>query len=80
MAECKTAGSANSVALRNHGLKAILPGKFPDKTFPVEYARKDVRYALALGAKNVDHWFAAALQQGHGSRYLPVVSRISTRR
>lgn len=77
-------GSADSFALRNHGLKAILPGDFPEKAFPVQYARKDLRYALllaeqtgvqAFGARNVDHWFEAALQRGDGNRYWPVVSR-----
>lgn len=80
-----TCGSADSFALRNHGLKAILPGEFPEKAFPVDYARKDLRYALALaaetgiqalGARNVDHWFAAAIEQGLGDRYFPVVSRL----
>ncbi|MCD0503125.1 NAD(P)-dependent oxidoreductase [Bordetella petrii] len=83
--ETFTRGSADSFALRNHGLKAILPGEFPEKAFPVEYARKDLRYALALarqtgvdapGARNVEHWFAAAIEQGQGDRYFPVISRI----
>ncbi len=80
-----TCGSADSFALRNHGLKAILPGEFPERAFPVEYARKDLRYALALaeqtgvhasGAANVDHWFEQAIAQGLGERYFPVVSRV----
>ena len=78
-------GSADSFALRNHGLKAILPGEFPEKAFPVDYARKDLRYALELaqqtgvearGALAVEHWFDNAQQRGHGARYFPVVSRI----
>lgn len=78
-------GSADSFALRNHGLKAILPGEFPEKAFPVSYARKDLKYALrlaeqtgipALGARNVDQWFEAALAQGLGDRYWPVISRL----
>ena len=80
-----TRGSADSFALRNHGLKAILPGEFPERAFPVEYARKDLRYALALaeqtgvnasGAANVDQWFEQAIAQGLGERYFPVVSRV----
>src|SRR3546814_17952902 len=68
-------GSADSFALRNHGLKAMLPGDFPEKAFSVEYARKDLRYALALaaqtgvaasGARNVDRGFAAATDQEIG--------------
>lgn len=77
-------GSADSFALRNHGLKAMLPGDFPEKAFSVEYARKDLRYALALaaqtgvdapGARNVDDWFATAIEHGQGARYFPVISR-----
>ncbi len=82
--ETFTCGSADSFALRNHGLKAMLPGNFPEKAFSVEYARKDLRYALALaaqtgvdasGARNVDRWFATAIDQGQGDRYFPVISR-----
>jgi 3-hydroxyisobutyrate dehydrogenase-like beta-hydroxyacid dehydrogenase len=78
-------GSADSFALRNHGLKAILPQEFPEKAFPVDYARKDLRYALALarqtgvsalGAQTVDRWFDAAREQGHGDRYFPVISQV----
>ncbi|QKH34366.1 NAD(P)-dependent oxidoreductase [Achromobacter pestifer] len=83
--ETFTRGSADSFALRNHGLKAILPADFPEKAFPVDYARKDLRYALALadqtgiralGARNVDLWFDAALAQGHGNRYFPIISQV----
>lgn len=83
--ETFTRGSADSFALRNHGLKAILPGDFPEKAFPVTYARKDLNYALRLaeqtgiaanGARNVDHWFEAALAQGLGERYWPVISQL----
>jgi len=82
--ETLSRGSADSFALRNHGMKAILPGEFPERAFPVEYARKDLRYALALaaetgvdarGARNVDHWFEAAIGKGDGNRYFPVISR-----
>jgi 3-hydroxyisobutyrate dehydrogenase-like beta-hydroxyacid dehydrogenase len=41
-------GSADSFALRNHGLKAIIPGVFPERAFSVEYALKDLSYALEL--------------------------------
>lgn len=82
--ETFTRGSADSFALRNHGLKAMLPGDFPEKAFSVEYARKDLRYALALaeqtgvdapGARNVDQWFATAIAQGQGTRYFPIISQ-----
>ncbi len=31
-------GSADSFALRNHGMKAIVPGNFPERAFSTEYA------------------------------------------
>ena len=42
-------GSADSFALRNHGMKAMLPGVYPERAFSVEYAEKDLGYALELG-------------------------------
>ena len=59
-------GSADSFALRNHGMKAVLPGDFPERAFSVHYARKDLSYALELaadagvnaeGARRVDRLF-----------------------
>ena len=41
-------GSADSFALRNHGMKALLPEKHPEHAFPVTYMLKDVGYALEL--------------------------------
>jgi 3-hydroxyisobutyrate dehydrogenase-like beta-hydroxyacid dehydrogenase len=81
-------GSADSFALRNHGMKAILPRQFPDRAFSVEYAKKDLAYALELatdggidaeGARNVQRLFAQAIDAGLGDQYFPVVSRILNR-
>ncbi len=78
-------GSADSFALRNHGMRAILPGAFPERAFSVNYARKDLRYALELakdlkvearGAEVVDGWFQAAIDAGWGENYHPVISRL----
>jgi len=78
-------GSADSFALRNHGMKAVLADDFPDRAFSVEYARKDLRYALqlaqetrveALGAQTVETWFGRAVAAGEGQRYHPVISRL----
>jgi 3-hydroxyisobutyrate dehydrogenase len=78
-------GSADSFALRNHGLKAVLPDEYPLKAFSVLYARKDLRYALLLGeqagieldgARRVDQLFDAAIEAGFGEHYWPVVSRL----
>ena len=41
-------GSADSFALRNHGMKSLLPETHPEKAFPVNYMMKDVGYALEL--------------------------------
>ncbi len=41
-------GSADSFALRNHGMKAMLPGVFPERAFSTEYAMKDLSYAIQM--------------------------------
>jgi len=41
-------GSADSFALRNHGMKSLLPETHPERAFPVTYMMKDVGYALDL--------------------------------
>ncbi len=41
-------GSADSFVLRNHGVKAMLPGVFPLRAFSVNYMLKDMRYAIEL--------------------------------
>ena len=78
-------GSADSFALRNHGMKAVLPGEFPLRAFSVQYARKDLRYGLQLGAdagvpldnaQRVDGLFTSAIDAGFGDQYWPVVSRL----
>jgi 3-hydroxyisobutyrate dehydrogenase-like beta-hydroxyacid dehydrogenase len=79
------AGSADSFALRNHGMKAIVPQLFPERAFPVTYARKDLLYALALGdqvgvdatgARNLVACFDKAIQAGHGDKYAPAISLV----
>jgi len=76
-------GSADSFALRNHGMKAILPGVFPERAFSTDYARKDLSYALALaqklgvrapGAENADDLLKEAAERGYNKLYWPVVS------
>ena len=41
-------GSADSFALRNHGMKSLLPEDHPPRAFPVSYMLKDVGYAIEL--------------------------------
>ena len=43
-----TKGSADSFVLRNHGIKAMLPGIFPLRAFSINYMLKDMKYALDL--------------------------------
>ncbi|RVU39088.1 NAD(P)-dependent oxidoreductase [Hwanghaeella grinnelliae] len=78
-------GSADSFALRNHGMKALLPGEFPEKAFSTLYATKDLEYALDLaksagvtmpGAENVRQLFEKAAEQGYGENYWPVVAKV----
>ena len=41
-------GSADSFVLRNHGVKAMLPGVFPLRAFSINYMIKDMKYAIDL--------------------------------
>lgn len=78
-------GSADSFALRNHGMKAMLPGNFPKGAFPTDYALKDVGYALRLAAYTGHHVPGAELAKarmekardaGFSAEYFPVLSRV----
>jgi 3-hydroxyisobutyrate dehydrogenase len=77
-------GSADSFALRNHGMKAIVPGNFPERAFSTEYALKDLSYALELaadagvkirGAELVGRVFQEAIDAGSGGAYFPVIAK-----
>ncbi len=83
--ETLSLGSADSFVLRNHGMKAMIPGDFPERAFSVDYAAKDLRYALELaqqtgvdaaGAKNVQRLYGLSRAQGDKDAYHPVVSRV----
>jgi len=83
--EVLSKGSADSFALRHHAMKAMLPNKFPLKAFSVEYALKDVSYALELaktarielsGLKNAKALLEKAAAAGHAAEYFPVVAKI----
>lgn len=80
-----TKGSADSFALRNHGMKAVLPGEFPLRAFSTEYALKDLEYALQMaadngvampGAESVRKLLKTAIDDGYGELYWPVISRV----
>ena len=77
-------GSADSFALRNHGLKAIVPGNFPERAFSTEYALKDLSYALELaadagikirGAELIGQVLQEAIDAGSGGAYFPVIAK-----
>jgi 3-hydroxyisobutyrate dehydrogenase len=77
-------GSADSFALRNHGMKAIVPGNFPERAFSAEYALKDLSYALELaaeagikirGAELVGQVLQEAIDAGSGGAYFPVIAK-----
>lgn len=78
-------GSADSFALRNHGMKAMLADTFPERAFSTEYARKDISYALDLarsvniklqGAELADKLLGEAIDAGDGDLYWPVIARV----
>jgi len=78
-------GSADSFALRNHGMKAMLVDTFPERAFSTEYARKDMSYALDLarsvniklqGAELADRLLGEAIAAGDGDLYWPVIARV----
>lgn len=78
-------GSADSFALRNHGMKAVVPDTFPERAFSTSYARKDISYALSLagsvglkleGAELADRLLGRTQEAGFADLYWPVVSRI----
>lgn len=80
--ETLSKGSADSFALRNHGMKAMLPGVFPERAFSTEYALKDLGYAIAmgeqhgvpgLGADVARELMERAVELGYGKEYWPVL-------
>jgi 3-hydroxyisobutyrate dehydrogenase-like beta-hydroxyacid dehydrogenase len=81
-------GSADSFALRNHGMKAMLPGLYPERTFSVDYAVKDNGYALDLGrdcgvrlrgAQLLAEVLEEARAAGLGAAYWPVIAKVVDR-
>ena len=75
-------GSADSFALRHHGMAAMLPDDFPERAFSVEYALKDMEYLLEFaqqaraelaGAKNAMAALERAAVGGNRKKYFPVL-------
>ena len=80
--ETLTKGSADSFGLRNHGMKAMLPGVFPLRAFSTDYALKDLGYAIqmaeehgvpALGADVARELMERAKEMGFDKEYWPVL-------
>ena len=78
-------GSADSFALRNHGMKSMLPDTFPTGAFPTDYALKDVSYAIDLaaltgirahGAELARSRMEQAKAAGYQDAYFPVLARV----
>jgi 3-hydroxyisobutyrate dehydrogenase-like beta-hydroxyacid dehydrogenase len=83
--EVLSKGSADSFALRNHGMKAMLQGDYPERAFSSEYALKDIRYALRLaeeaglflsGADNAKEVIKKAIRAGYGKEYFPALAKV----
>ena len=83
--ETLSKGSADSFALRNHGMKAMIPGEFPERAFSTEYALKDLAYALDLardvdlqtpGAELAGSVLQEAIDNGFGAAYWPVIVKV----
>jgi 3-hydroxyisobutyrate dehydrogenase-like beta-hydroxyacid dehydrogenase len=78
-------GSGDSFVLRNHGMKAMLPGVFPERAFSTRYAMKDLSYALEMADASGLDMAAAKLTMerlkkaeaaGYGDQYHPVVLKV----
>jgi len=78
-------GSADSFALRNHGMKALLPGAYPERAFSAEYMLKDVGYALEVaaacglhlsGAENARALLEQTIAAGFGAEYFPALAKV----
>src|SRR5438874_2410300 len=78
-------GSADSFALRNHGMKAMLPQNFPERAFSAQYALKDITYALECaaeaglelaGAELARVRLQQAIARGFGEQYWPVIAKV----
>jgi 3-hydroxyisobutyrate dehydrogenase-like beta-hydroxyacid dehydrogenase len=82
-------GSGDSFVLRNHGMKAMLPRIFPERSFPPEYVLKDLGYTIEL-AKScgvqprlpavVEGYYQAAVETGLGGRYFPAIIQLIEKR
>lgn len=82
LVEAVSLGSGDSFALRNHGLKAMAPRAFPERSFPSPYVLKDIGYAIELAAscgvkprmaERAREYYARAVEAGIGDKYFPAI-------
>lgn len=88
--ETLTKGSADSFALRNHGMKSLLPDHHPTAgAFPTSYIIKDLSYALALAesagvtleqAETTKRLMERTAEAGYRDNYYTAVVRTMTPR
>lgn len=78
-------GSADSFALRNHGMKSVLVEEFPERAFPVDYMLKDMDYVMAMAAdakfeatalRHGHELLSRASELGHHTPYWPIISKL----
>lgn len=83
--EVMSNGSADSFALRHHGMLSMVKGEFPEHMFSTHYALKDLTYALELAreyrveanqAKQAERLLRRTIDEGLGDAYFPVVYEI----
>jgi hypothetical protein len=77
-------GSADSFALRHHGMKAMLLDEYPERAFSVEYALKDMAYLLEFakqaraelkGAQHAMEVLERAAVAGNRKKYFPILAK-----
>ena len=78
-------GSSDSFMLRNAGMKNLVPGHFPEQTFPTTYALKDLSLALeladehglaALGPRLTKTVLERSRDSGNALAYYPAMLRV----
>ncbi|HUD30251.1 MAG TPA: NAD(P)-dependent oxidoreductase [Novosphingobium sp.] len=88
LAQAVSLGSGDSFALRNHGLKAMVPRSFPEKAFPMPYTLKDLGYTIELAEqvgveprlpRLAAEYYQAAIDGGLGDKYFPAIIEVVDR-
>jgi 3-hydroxyisobutyrate dehydrogenase-like beta-hydroxyacid dehydrogenase len=87
--EILSTDSADSFALRNHGMKAMLRDDSAERAYTVLYALKDLRYALEIardagielsGAYNARALLKRAADAGFGTEYFAALAKVIGKR